>query len=117
MNSGAAIVNDISAGSMDKHMIETVAQLKAPYILMHMKGTPQTMQQNAVYENVNREVLDFFIAKTNELRKAGVLDIIIDPTDFLFWVRKNKIIGKNAELFVFIGSRCFVKIKPTIKHP
>ena len=93
VNGGAALVNDISAGGMDKKMIETVAHLKVPYILMHMKGTPQTMQQNAVYENVNREVLDFFITKTNELRKAGVLDIIIDP-GFGF----GKTIDHNFEL-------------------
>jgi dihydropteroate synthase len=61
IDAGASIVNDISAGSMDNKMITTVAELKVPYILMHMKGTPQTMQQNAVYENVTREVLDFFI--------------------------------------------------------
>ncbi|HET6767479.1 MAG TPA: dihydropteroate synthase [Chitinophagaceae bacterium] len=93
VNSGATIVNDISAGSMDNKMIETVAQLKVPYILMHMKGTPQTMQQNAVYENVNREVLDFFIAKTSELKKAGIIDIIIDP-GFGF----GKTIDHNFEL-------------------
>ena len=93
VNGGAALVNDISAGGMDKKMIETVAHLKVPYILMHMKGTPQTMQQNAVYENVNREALDFFITKTNELRKAGVLDIIIDP-GFGF----GKTIDHNFEL-------------------
>ena len=63
IEAGATIVNDISAGSMDRGMIDTVAQLKVPYILMHMKGTPQTMQQNVVYENVTREVLDFFYCK------------------------------------------------------
>lgn len=110
VNSGAAIVNDISAGSMDKHMIETVAQLKAPYILMHMKGTPQTMQQNAVYENVNREVLDFFIAKTNELRKAGVLDIIIDPgfgfgktIDHNFELLKNLSVFRMLDKPILVG--------------
>ena len=79
VGAGASIINDISAGSMDNKMIGTVAGLKVPYILMHMKGTPQTMQQNAVYENVTREILDFFITKTNELKKAGIVDMIIDP--------------------------------------
>jgi len=68
VEAGATIVNDISAGGMDNKMIETVAELKVPYVLMHMKGTPQTMQQNTTYENVTRQVLDFFIARTNELK-------------------------------------------------
>jgi dihydropteroate synthase len=76
---GACIVNDISAGNMDKNMIATVASLGVPYILMHMQGTPQTMQQSPHYDNVTREVLDFFIAKIDLVKKAGVIDIIIDP--------------------------------------
>ena len=110
INAGACIVNDISAGSMDNKMIETVAALKVPYILMHMKGTPQTMQQNANYENVTREVLDFFIAKTSELKKAGVLDIIIDPgfgfgktIDHNFELLKNLSIFKILDKPVLAG--------------
>jgi dihydropteroate synthase len=76
---GASIVNEISAGSMDEKMISTVAALQVPYILMHMQGTPQTMQQQPIYENVTKEVLDFFIQKKAELQKAGIHDIIIDP--------------------------------------
>jgi len=93
VDAGATIINDISAGSMDTKMIETVAALKVPYVLMHMKGTPQTMQQNATYENATREVFDFFIAKTDELKNAGIVDIIIDP-GFGF----AKTIGQNFEL-------------------
>ena len=110
VDAGATIVNDISAGSMDKKMIETVTQLKVPYILMHMKGTPRTMQQNAVYENVNQEVLDFFIAKTNELRKAGVLDIIIDPgfgfgktIDHNFELLKNLSVFRMLDKPILVG--------------
>ena len=77
--SGATIVNDISAGSIDSAMIETVAALKVPYVLMHMQGTPQTMQQQPEYKNVTREVLDFMINKINAIRTAGVIDIIVDP--------------------------------------
>ena len=76
---GASIVNDISAGSMDDKMIDTVSALHVPYALMHMQGTPQTMQQEPRYENVTREVLDFFIARVDELKKKGITDIIIDP--------------------------------------
>src|ERR1035437_551160 len=79
VNAGAAIINDISAGNMDSDMIPTVAKLQVPYICMHMKGTPQDMQEHPSYENVTKEVLDFFIQKTDECRRAGINDVIIDP--------------------------------------
>ena len=79
VEAGASIVNDISAGSIDEKMIATVAQLKVPYVAMHLKGTPETMQQEAHYENVTREVIDFFIAKKDECTQAGIRDLIIDP--------------------------------------
>ncbi len=76
---GAAIVNDISAGEMDPEMIPAVAALRAPYIAMHMQGTPATMQKNPQYEDVVQEVLDYFIQKTEACRAAGIHDIILDP--------------------------------------
>ncbi len=76
---GVAIVNDISAGEMDKQMIATVASLQVPYICTHMKGTPDNMQENISYSDVVKEVLDFFIKKTDECKRAGISDIIIDP--------------------------------------
>lgn len=76
---GASIVNDVSAGSIDEAMIDTVAGLGAPYVLMHMKGTLETIKQPAVYEHMIREVLDFFIQHTARCRKAGIKDIILDP--------------------------------------
>ena len=76
---GACIVNDISAGNMDDAMIPLVASLQVPYICMHMKGTPDTMQQQPHYDDVVKEVLDFFIYKTDECKRAGIKDIIIDP--------------------------------------
>ena len=79
IKTGASIINDISAGNMDKDMLETVAKLQAPYICMHMKDTPQDMQVDASYNNVTREVLDFFIQKTEQCREAGINDVIIDP--------------------------------------
>ena len=79
INAGASIINDISAGNLDSNMIPTVAKLQVPYICMHMKGTPQNMQEHADYENVTREVLDFFIQKIDECRSAGINDVIIDP--------------------------------------
>jgi len=79
VSAGATIVNDISAGSLDKDMISTVASLDVPYVLMHMKGEPQTMQQEASYNDVTKEVLDFFIAELDAIRTAGIRDVIIDP--------------------------------------
>ncbi len=76
---GASIVNDVSAGSIDAAMIGTVARLQVPYVLMHMKGTLETLQQQAHYENLTREVLDFFIQQVALCRKAGIKDIILDP--------------------------------------
>jgi dihydropteroate synthase len=90
---GACIVNDVSAGTIDAEVITTVASLQVPYILMHMKGNPQTMQQNAVYENVVLEVFDHLNKKSKELNEAGINDIIIDP-GFGF----SKTIAHNFEI-------------------
>jgi dihydropteroate synthase len=79
VRSGASMVNDIGAGTMDERMIPAVAELNVPYIAMHMKGTPGTMVQHARYESVTREIIDFFIQKKHECKKAGIHDLIIDP--------------------------------------
>ena len=79
INAGASIINDVSAGNLDSSMIETVAKLQVPYVCMHMKGTPQDMQQQSNYENVATELLDFFIQKIDECKRAGINDVIIDP--------------------------------------
>ncbi len=79
VEAGASIVNDISAGLLDNAMLTTVAALQVPYICMHMKGDPQTMQQSPQYDNVTIEVLDFFIKRIEDCRKAGITDIIADP--------------------------------------
>lgn len=76
---GAHIVNDISGGETDPRMIELITELNVPYIIMHMKGTPQTMQKNPVYEDVVSEILMWFGQKTVSLMAAGVKDIIVDP--------------------------------------
>ncbi|HJW15660.1 MAG TPA: dihydropteroate synthase [Flavisolibacter sp.] len=76
---GAHIVNDVSAGAIDEALLPTVAALKVPYVLMHMKGHPQTMQLNPSYENVVTEVFDALNFKMYELVKSGIKDIIIDP--------------------------------------
>lgn len=73
------IINDISAGTMDDEMFETIAGLQVPYIMMHMKGTPETMQEEPFYENMLREIVLFFSQKLDKLRLLGVNDIILDP--------------------------------------
>lgn len=76
---GVGIVNDISGGMLDKDMFTTVAKLGIPYILMHMQGTPQNMQQNPHYDDVVKEVFMYFAEKVQRLRDLGVKDIILDP--------------------------------------
>ncbi len=90
---GASIVNDISGGSFDKKMIPVVAGLGVPYILMHIKGTPASMHQPTHYDDLARELLDFFISRIDTLKKAGIKDIIVDP-GFGF----SKSIAQNFEL-------------------
>ncbi|GEP98695.1 dihydropteroate synthase [Chitinophaga cymbidii] len=76
---GVAIINDISAGEMDDRMLTTAARLEVPYIAMHMQGTPANMQKDPQYEDVTREVLDYFIRKVHQCRQLGIRDVIIDP--------------------------------------
>lgn len=76
---GVAIINDIAAGEMDANMFHTVAALNVPYIMMHMQGTPQSMQQHPHYDNLLKEVFLYFARKVRQLRDLGVKDIILDP--------------------------------------
>ena len=76
---GVAIINDIAAGEMDADMFHTVAALNVPYIMMHMQGTPQSMQQHPHYDNLLKEVFLYFAHKVQQLRDLGVKDIILDP--------------------------------------
>ena len=78
INQGAALINDISGGKMDENMFKTVAQLKVPYILMHMQGTPQNMQKNPTYNNITTELISFFTEQIQQLRSLYVNDVIID---------------------------------------
>ena len=111
VEAGASIINDISAGSMDAGMIDTAASLKVPYVLMHMQGVPGNMQQAPHYENVTREVLDFFISKTDELRKAGINDIIIDPGfGFGKTIKHNFELLRNLNLFKMLNCPLLVGI-------
>jgi len=100
VNAGASIVNDVSAGNMDDNMLDTVAGLQAPYICMHMKGTPGTMQLQASYDDIIKELLDFFIAKLAACASAGITDVIIDPGfGFGKTIEHNFSVLKKMELF------------------
>ncbi len=98
VDSGAALVNDISGGSFDEEMIPTVAALKVPYIIMHIQGTPQTMQINPQYKNVVREVMQYFSFLIERLQEQGISDIILDP-GFGF----GKTVHHNYELLKHLG--------------
>lgn len=93
INAGACMINDISAGNLDENMFKTIAKLQVPYIIMHMKGTPQNMQKNISYENLVKDIIYYFSKKLHELRTLGVNDIIID-VGFGF----SKTIEQNYEL-------------------
>jgi dihydropteroate synthase len=100
VDAGASIVNDISAGNMDKQMLTTVAQLNVPYVCMHMQGTPATMQQNPRYNNISNEVLDFFIQKITDCKSAGIKDLIIDlGFGFGKTIEHNYTLLKNLSIF------------------
>ncbi|MFT3945858.1 MAG: dihydropteroate synthase [Agriterribacter sp.] len=79
VQAGASVVNDISSGDMDKDMLATVADLKVPYICMHMQGNPGTMQKNPRYNDVTAEVLDYLAQKVDTCHRLGINDIIVDP--------------------------------------
>lgn len=97
---GASMINDVSAGNLDPEMLETVAGLGVPYVLMHMLGSPETMQQKPHYEHIVNEVLDFFIQKLEILRHLGVRDILLDPGfGFGKTVEHNFQLLKNLHVF------------------
>jgi dihydropteroate synthase len=96
---GASIVNDISSGQIDPKMYETVATLQVPYVMMHMQGTPKTMQAQPTYEQVVVDVLDFFVQEVGALRELGVHDIILDP-GFGF----GKSVSHNYELLANLSA-------------
>ena len=94
---GVAMINDISAGELDPEMFRTVADLKVPYIMMHMRGTPQTMASLTDYTNLMDEIMLYFAEKVRQLRLMGVSDLILDP-GFGF----SKTLEQNYELMAHL---------------
>jgi dihydropteroate synthase len=100
IENGAAIINDISAGNLDEKMMDVVAKYNVPYIMMHMRGTPQTMQSQTNYENIIKEMLFYFSEKVNKARSLGINDLIIDPGfGFAKTLEQNYEVLQNLELF------------------
>lgn len=100
VETGAAIVNDISGGNQDPAMLETIAALKVPYILMHMRGTPKTMMKDTKYENITIDLLKYFSEKIAKAHEIGINDVIADPGfGFAKTRRQNFELINNLELF------------------
>ena len=106
---GAAIINDISGGGLDPEMYRTVSRLQVPYILMHMKGNPQTMQSHTDYTDVTLEVLDYFIKRIGQLLDLGLHDIILDP-GFGF----SKTTEQNYELLAHLDTLTKILRQPLL---
>jgi dihydropteroate synthase len=97
---GASIINDISGGSLDDEMFDVVAELKVPYILMHMKGSPENMKELATYDNLMLEIFQYFQSKIIALQNRGVNDIILDPGfGFAKNIEQNFVLLKNLNFF------------------
>jgi dihydropteroate synthase len=100
IENGAAIINDISAGNLDDKMLETIAKHNVPYIMMHMRGTPETMQKMTSYENIIKEMLFYFSEKVANARSYGINDLIIDPGfGFAKTLDQNFEVLQKMELF------------------
>lgn len=100
IENGAAIINDISAGNLDDNMLETIAKYNVPYIMMHIRGTPQTMQTMTNYENIVKEILFYFSEKVAKARSLGINDLIVDPGfGFAKTLNQNYEVLQKMELF------------------
>lgn len=100
IESGASIINDIASGNLDAKMMKTVAKYNVPYIMMHMKGDPKTMQSLTNYEDIIKEMLFYFSEKVNEARSLGINDLIIDPGfGFAKTLEQNFEVMNKLELF------------------
>ena len=100
IENGAAIINDISAGNLDDKMLETIAKYNVPYIMMHMRGTPQTMQAMTTYDDIVKEILFYFSEKVAKARSYGINDLIVDPGfGFAKTLDQNYEVLQKMELF------------------
>ena len=111
LDAGAGIINDISGGNLDKDMFHTISEFQVPYILMHMKGTPQNMVDKAKYEHLIIDLLDFFSKKLSELAQFGIKDVIIDVGfGFAKTILQNYHLLKKLEVFKVLNAPVLVGI-------
>ncbi|UFH36986.1 dihydropteroate synthase [Flavobacterium acetivorans] len=111
IDNGAAIINDIAAGELDDKMFEVIAKHNVPYIMMHMRGTPQTMQSKTNYEDIIKEMLFYFSEKINKARSFGINDLIIDPGfGFAKTIKQNYEVMRKMELFQMLDLPLLVGI-------
>ena len=111
IEAGAALINDISAGTLDANMLQTVADLHVPYIMMHMRGTPKTMQQQTVYDNLVKDILFYFSERIATAKALGIVDIIVDPGfGFAKTLELNYELLNKLELFKIIEKPLLVGI-------
>ncbi len=102
VNAGACMINDISAGLLDAQMLPTVARLQVPYIMMHMRGTPQTMTTFTDYENIVKEMQHYFSERIAAARALNINDVLIDPGfGFAKTLEQNYTVLQRLELFQF----------------
>jgi dihydropteroate synthase len=100
IENGAAMINDISAGNLDDNMMETIAKYNVPYIMMHMRGTPETMQKMTSYDDIVKEILFYFSEKVARARSLGINDLIVDPGfGFAKTLEQNYEVLQKVELF------------------
>lgn len=117
---GASIINDVSGGELDPAMFSVVASYKAPYICMHMQGTPQTMQQQPRYEDVVTELFAYFQRKVYLLREAGIMDVILDPGfGFGKTMQHNYALMANLDVFTALQAPLLIGVsrKKMVQQP
>lgn len=111
IEAGACMINDISAGLLDKNMLKTIAKFRVPYIMMHMKGTPQTMQSLTNYDDLIKDILFYFSERIEAARAQGIIDIIIDPGfGFAKTLEQNFELLNKLELFNIIEKPLLVGV-------
>ena len=108
---GASLINDISAGTLDDHMFKIIAQHQVPYVMMHMRGTPETMMQNTDYTDLTKEVIYYFSERIAKARSFGINDLIVDPGfGFSKTLDQNYDLFNDLELFRYLNAPLLIGI-------
>ena len=111
LENGACMINDISAGLLDPHMLGVIANYRVPIVMMHMRGTPETMMLNTNYENLTNDIIYFFSERIAKARALGINDIIVDPGfGFSKKIDQNFELFNNLEQFLFLNTPILIGI-------